>query len=98
TSGSELSKRLHQLRVFDKAALLAARSEVRRYAMRQRTYTLKHIAMEAARAGRFDCATYYARESLMTKFTFGWLGTTVLFSVRQLQSRFQRSSRMDRAV
>jgi hypothetical protein len=51
--------------------------------MRQRAYTLKHIATEAARSGRFDCAAYYAREALMTKFTLGWLATTALFAMRR---------------
>jgi len=44
---------------------------------------LKHIATEAARSGRFDCAAYYAREALMTKFTLGWLATTALFAMRR---------------
>jgi glycosyltransferase involved in cell wall biosynthesis len=84
TSESEISKRLYQLRVFDKAVLFAARPEVRRYAMRQRAYTLKQIATEAARVGRLDCAAYYAREALMTRFTLGWLGTTARFTLRRL--------------
>jgi hypothetical protein len=83
TAESELSKRLYQLRVLDKAVLFSIRSELRRYAMRQRAYTLKHIATEAARAGRLECAAYYAREALMTKFTLGWLGMTVLFAMRR---------------
>jgi len=82
TVQSELSKRLYQLRIFDKAALFSARPELRRYAMRQRAYTLKHIATEAARVGRFDCAAHYAREALMTRFTLGWLGATALFTLR----------------
>ena len=84
TSESEISKRLYQLRVFDKAVLFSARPELRRYAMRQRTYILKHIATEAARAGRLDCAAYYAREALMAGFTLGWLGATALFAARRL--------------
>ncbi len=84
TSEAELSKRLYQLRVFDKAVLFSIRPEVRRYAMRQRSYTLKHIAIEAARIGRLDCAAYYAREALMTRFTLGWLGTTARFTLRRL--------------
>jgi glycosyltransferase involved in cell wall biosynthesis len=81
---SELSKRLYQLRVFDKAVLFSGRPELRRYAMRQRNYTLKHIASEAAKTGRIDCAAYYAREALMTRFTLGWLGTTARFTLRRL--------------
>jgi glycosyltransferase involved in cell wall biosynthesis len=84
TGESELSKRLYQLRVLDKTVLFSARPELRRYAMRQRAYVLKHIATEAARTGRLDCAAYYAREALMAKFTLGWLGMTALFTVRRL--------------
>jgi glycosyltransferase involved in cell wall biosynthesis len=95
TRESELSKRLYQLRVFDKAVLFAERPELRFYAMRQRAYILKHIATEAARTGRFDCAAYYAREALMTKFSLGWLGMTALFTVRR---KFFSSSPRDHQV
>jgi len=83
TIESELSKRLSQLRVFDKAALFSARPELREYAMRQRAYVLKHIATEAARLGRLDCAAYYAREALITQPTLGWLGVTALYALRR---------------
>lgn len=82
TMQSELSKRLYQLRTEDRVILFSIRPELRRYAMRHRAYTLKHIATEAAKAGHFDCAAYYAREALMTKFTLGWLGMTALFALR----------------
>jgi glycosyltransferase involved in cell wall biosynthesis len=91
TADSELSRRLYQLRVFDKAALLSERSELRRYAMRQRGYILKHIAGEAARIGRLDCAAYYAREALTAKLTVGWLGATASFAVRRFGPRTQGS-------
>jgi len=82
-SESELSKRLYQLRVFDKAILFSGRPEMRRYAMRQRAYILKHIATEAARVGRLDCSFYYAREALVAKPTFGWMATTALLAWRR---------------
>ena len=41
TAVSELSKRPHQLRVCDKAVPFSVQPELRRYAMRQRAYTLK---------------------------------------------------------
>jgi glycosyltransferase involved in cell wall biosynthesis len=81
---SETSKRLYQLRVFDKAILFSALPELRRHAMRQRAFTLKHIATEAARFRRFDIATYYAREALMAGFTLSWLGAMTFFTLRQL--------------
>ena len=52
TAESELSKRLYQLRVLDKAVLFATRPELRRYAMRHRVYVLEYIAREATLAGR----------------------------------------------
>src|SRR5207237_5286228 len=83
---SELSKRLYQLRLFDKVVLFSARPELRHYAMRQRVFTLKHIATELAQDHRFDCATYYARQALMPNFTFRWLSMTMYFSLRWLCS------------
>jgi glycosyltransferase involved in cell wall biosynthesis len=84
TAASKLSKNLYRMRVFDKAVLFSARSELRCYAMRQRAYTLKHIASEAARIGMLDCALYYAREALMARFTFGWLLAVIMFSIQRL--------------
>lgn len=73
TAELELSKRLYQLRVLDKAVLFSARPELRRYAMRQRGYILNYIAAEAARLGGLDCAAYYAAEALITKLIAGCL-------------------------
>ena len=92
TAETELSKRLYQLRVLDKAALFSTQLELRRYAMRERTYVLKHIATEAAATGRFDCAAYYARQALMARFTFGWLAATAWFELRrQFADNFARN-------
>ena len=68
TVKSALSRRLYQLRALDKAVLSSTRPELRRHAMRQRTYILQHIATEAAKMGRPDCALYYARQALMVRF------------------------------
>jgi glycosyltransferase involved in cell wall biosynthesis len=73
TAESEMSKRLYQLRVLDKAVLFATRPELRRYAMRHRLYVLEFIAVEALRMGRTDCAFYYRREALLAKLALGWL-------------------------
>lgn len=93
TGLSELAKRLYQLRVFDKAILFSRRPELKRYAMRERAYILKHIAIEASRSGQLQCAAYYAREALVLKPTIGWLGLSALFALRSwlpLLSRFRR--------
>ncbi len=82
TSETELSKRLYQMRVLDKAVLFSKRPEVRRYAMRYRAYTLKHIAMEAARSRQLDSAAYYARQGLAARPTLGWLAVTASLAIR----------------
>lgn len=72
TSETELTKRLYQLRVFDKAALFATRPELRRYALRHRAYILSHIANEAVRTGKPDSAAFYRREAWLAKLLLRW--------------------------
>ena len=84
TAESELSKRLYQLRVMDKAILFSTRPELRRYAMRHRLYALEHIAAEARRAERPDCAAYYRREALLAKLAWGWTETMGRFVRRAI--------------
>ncbi len=96
TSESELSKRLYQLRVLDKAVLFSEQPELRGYAMLHRAYALKHIATEAAQSGRLDCAAYYARQGLAAKPTLGWLAMTASFAIRRRLSP-NAPTRMDRA-
>lgn len=73
TAESELSKRLYQLRVCDKALLFSRRPELRRYAMRHRLYALEHLAREAARGGRDDSARIYRWEAWMAKLVLSWV-------------------------
>lgn len=67
TAESELSRRLYQLRVFDKVATGAARPALRRYALRQRAYALAHVAAAASAAGNRDAAGLYAREARLAR-------------------------------
>lgn len=97
TAETELSKRLYQLRVFDKAVLFSTRPELRRYAMRERTYVLKHIATEAGATGCFDGAAYYARQALMARFTFAWLAATFWFELRRQLARNSAQNRLETA-
>ena len=93
TGISTLAKRLYQLRLFDKAVLFSTHPELRRYAMRQRAYTLKHIAIEAARMGCSECASYYARQAFIAKPTPAWLAASGLLTLRRLwESRGTRAA------
>ena len=57
--------------------------------MRQPADVLKHLAEEAARIGRFDCAAYYARQALAAGVTLAGLA-----SLRYSPPRMAKSSRM----
>src|SRR5207302_1582802 len=87
---SIIDKRCLQLRVFDKAILSGVHQELRRYAMLHRAYVLKHIATEMERAGRFDCAVYYARQALAAQFTVGWCASTILIGLKALMRKASR--------
>lgn len=87
TAESELSKRLYQLRVFDKAALFSSHAEVRDYAMQQRAYVIRHIAQAAAARRQFDRAAYYARQGLASDPGIGSLGAAILYQARHWLSR-----------
>lgn len=76
TSESEMSKRLYQLRVLDKAVLFSTNAALRRYAMQHRVYVLEYIAREAGRAGRPDSARYYRWQGLVAKLVVRWAGAT----------------------
>ncbi len=67
TAISLLARRLYQLRVFDRAATGSTRPALRRYALRQRAYTLAHVAAAAAAAGHRDSARLYAREARLAR-------------------------------
>jgi GT2 family glycosyltransferase len=86
TAESEMAKRLDQLRVFDKAILFSVRSELRRYAMRQRAYVLQHIAAEATRVGSVDSARYYTRQAWTAKLS-GWTAAVFARAVAARRSQ-----------
>ncbi|MDE2334922.1 MAG: glycosyltransferase family 2 protein [Rhodospirillales bacterium] len=67
TALSDLERRLYQLRVFDRIATGCARAALRRYALRQRVYTLGHVASASRAAGHRDSARLYAREARLAR-------------------------------
>jgi glycosyltransferase involved in cell wall biosynthesis len=67
TTVSELSRRLLQLRVFDKAATGASRAALRHYGLRQRIYTLAHVAAASRAAGHDEAARAYRREARVAR-------------------------------
>jgi len=72
TSLSGIERRLFQLRVFDKAALFAKRSEVRAHGRRYKGYALKRIVENLVQQREYKAAAFYAREALGAAPTLKW--------------------------
>jgi glycosyltransferase involved in cell wall biosynthesis len=85
----DLLKLINRLRIFDKAVVLGAHADIRRYGRRHKAYTLKSIAERLARSGRRGAATTYAREALGLAPTLGWL----LYTCRLALSHVLRTDR-----
>jgi glycosyltransferase involved in cell wall biosynthesis len=84
TSIGELEKRLTQLKVFDKLALLSRHKLIRAYARRHRAWTLKKIAVQLAGQGRFRDAASYARSALGAAPSLKWALYSAWISLKGL--------------
>ena len=82
-----LTKRLHQMRVVDKAALFARHPAIRAAGRRHRGWVLKKMADELAAAGDWAAAAHYARGALGAGPTPGWLAKTAWYSARGAAAR-----------
>lgn len=76
TALSFLEKQMFELRVLDRAILLASHPSIRAHGRLHKAYTLKKIAEELARLGRIDDDLYYARLGLGARPTWKWAGYT----------------------
>jgi hypothetical protein len=74
TALSEIGRRLHQLRVFDKASLFATHQSIRAHGQRQKGYTLKRMAETLAKQEQYKAGAFYAREALGAAPTLKWAG------------------------
>jgi hypothetical protein len=84
TAMPEVEKRLHQLRVVDKAALFARHKAIRAHGRRHRGFVLKKIAAELARQDDRRGAAVAARLALGAGPSLGWLGVTAWYSLKAL--------------
>ena len=80
----DIEKRLYQLTVLDKSALLAVHPEIRKHCRTHKSYALKKLAESLAARSEFPTAAYYAREALAIGFSFKWLLFTLYLSTRAL--------------
>lgn len=86
TSESELAKLLYQLRVFDKATLFSKHASLRKYAMKQRSFILRHIANEASRSGQNDNSLTYTLEGITARLP-SWGLSRFVFDVLPTKQR-----------
>ncbi len=87
TVGSDLDKKLYQMRVYDKGISHCRQRCVLDYCRRGKTYELKHMATILAGRGHYAAATYYAREALLVNFNLRWLGYTLFLGMKSLMQR-----------
>jgi hypothetical protein len=87
TSLAMLDRWLYQLRVLDKASLLAKQPAIRAHAREHKGYALKRIAEERHRAGDRVAAAFYAREALAAQPTARWLAFTLYCVARAVLAR-----------
>ena len=91
TTSSELQRRLHQLRLLDKAILFSKHAEMRSYGKRHKAYTLKRIAAALADQGDVELALYYGREAALVGFGAKWSGYLAWLCGRGLAQRMRRA-------
>ncbi|MDZ7782421.1 MAG: hypothetical protein U5K56_05580 [Halioglobus sp.] len=82
TVGTNVDKKLYQLRVYDKGICLCTRPAVVRSCRLGKTYELKHLAQILAHERQFKRALHYAREALLNGFNFRWSGYCLYLSFR----------------
>jgi glycosyltransferase involved in cell wall biosynthesis len=86
TAVSYLQKMLFRAYVWDKALLFARRQIIRKAAARNKSHTLKKIAVALAKDHCFKQAFHYARQTLLTGFTFKWLAYCSYLGLRAVTS------------
>ena len=84
TAVSMLEKRLLQVRVLDKAALLSGNNVIRQHSQKHKAYALKKIAEELAQKHNWPLAAYYARVALGAAPSLRWAAYTLYCAARAL--------------
>ena len=75
---SRLEKLLYQSRLIDKAILFSQTPAVKSIGVTSKRHVLKHMAEELYGQGRYQEASFYARQALLVGFNIKWLGFTLL--------------------
>lgn len=84
TAMNAIRKMLFRAYVWDKALLFSRSPFIRRVAAKNKSYTLKKVALLLAQEKRFRESFYYARQALATSLTLKWLGYCGYLGLRAL--------------
>jgi glycosyltransferase involved in cell wall biosynthesis len=87
TATPALAKRLDQLRVVDKAALLARHPTIRAVGRRHRAWVLERLAAEAAAGGDRRAAAHFARAAFAARPSPASLAAAARHALRVLRGR-----------
>ena len=79
-----LEKLIYQNRLIDKAILFSNTNAVKSIGVASKRHVLKHMAEELYGQGRYQEASFYARQALLIGFNIKWLGFTLLTIYRSL--------------
>jgi glycosyltransferase involved in cell wall biosynthesis len=78
TSISKYNRWLFQLKILEKISIEARHSEIRAYARKHKSYTLKKIAKNLYDEGKYNRAWVHARTALLTGFSTRWAIFTMI--------------------
>ena len=92
TKTSDISRRIYQLRLLDKAILFSRQPRLRAYGKRHKVHTLKQLAEDLWRRGDSRAAVFYARQALGADVTLKWLAFCIWISSRALIRRLPSAS------
>jgi glycosyltransferase involved in cell wall biosynthesis len=84
TQFTRAERLLIHLQVADRVFQQAGHAELRRHVLRQKTYTLQHLALHHSQSGRHGAASHFARQALAIRPDLRWLATTMRLSLRSL--------------
>lgn len=84
TTGSDLEKKLYQLRVHDKGISFSKNSHVARFCCKAKMYEMKHAARILAQRGQYRGAAHYAKAALIDGFNLRWLAYTIYLWFKSL--------------
>jgi glycosyltransferase involved in cell wall biosynthesis len=81
TIGSDIDKKLFQIRVYDKGISLSQNARMVGFCSKSKIYELKHATRILAQEGRYRSAAHFAKSALVSGFNLRWLAYTSYLAI-----------------